>query len=270
MKTNSSWKRCSPREAVHCPGGSRYRRRRAVWGVIALTTALTAAPRQAAAQWVVTDPVNLVQNTFTAIRTLQMISHQVTQITHQVNQIDNQVKALQKLGAPGWREWPLFLQGLDDLMSAGEAIAYSAADLNNRLAETFPGYQLPFDLNLSAAERQQMQRTLLTMHNALRTTKGQMDRVNTGLAELRTIKTQMGTIRGHQEALEMANTLTAFVAEEITMLRQGLAVMTNIAAVQSSQEMQRQLQANAARAEVIQNTESRLRGSSNGINPSWE
>ena len=94
--------------------------------------------------------------------------------------------------------------------------------------------------------------------------------INTGLAELRTIKTQMGTIRGHQEALEMANTLTAFVAEEITMLRQGLAVMTNIAAVQSSQEMQRHLQASAARAEVIRNTDGRLRGSSTGINPSWE
>lgn len=49
------------------------------------------------AQWAVIDATNLVQNTLTAVRTLEMIENQVSQLQNQAQMLVNQAKHLQSL-----------------------------------------------------------------------------------------------------------------------------------------------------------------------------
>lgn len=51
----------------------------------------------AQAQWVVVDPTNLVQNTLTAIRTLEQINNQVQQLQNEAQMLINQARNLASL-----------------------------------------------------------------------------------------------------------------------------------------------------------------------------
>jgi P-type conjugative transfer protein TrbJ len=49
------------------------------------------------AQWVVIDPTNLVQNTLTAIRTLEQINNQIKQLQNEAQMLTNQARNLASL-----------------------------------------------------------------------------------------------------------------------------------------------------------------------------
>jgi hypothetical protein len=52
-----------------------------------------------------------------------------------------------------------------------------------------------------------------------------------GLSRIAQIKAQVGTIQGHEAALELQNTATVFNAEELLLLRQALMAQTSMQAV---------------------------------------
>jgi len=58
----------------------------------AIAAMLCTATATAHAQWVVIDPTNLVQNTLTAIRTLEQIN--LEQINNQIQQLQNEAQML--------------------------------------------------------------------------------------------------------------------------------------------------------------------------------
>jgi len=45
------------------------------------------------------------------------------------------------------------------------------------------------------------------------------------------MKRQLGSIRGHEEALELNGTIGMYTAEELTLLRQAISALTNVQAV---------------------------------------
>ncbi|MEB5487324.1 DUF4141 domain-containing protein, partial [Burkholderia pseudomallei] len=51
----------------------------------------------AQAQWVVVDPTNLVQNTLTAVRTMEMIENQINQLQNEAQMLVNQGRNLASL-----------------------------------------------------------------------------------------------------------------------------------------------------------------------------
>ena len=57
-----------------------------------------------------------------------------------------------------------------------------------------------------------------------------MQDVAPGMMRLQQIKAQMGGIQGTQEAVELQNTLQAYAAEELVMLRQAVAVFGEVPA----------------------------------------
>ncbi|MEG6992715.1 P-type conjugative transfer protein TrbJ, partial [Pseudomonas aeruginosa] len=59
--------------------------------------ALIGAMPVAQAQWVVIDPTNLVQNTLTAIRTLEQINNQIQQLQNEAQMLTNQARNLASL-----------------------------------------------------------------------------------------------------------------------------------------------------------------------------
>src|SRR3546814_14359412 len=67
--------------------------------LIAAAVAAMLCTATAHAQWVVVDPTNLVQNTLTAIRTLEQINKQTQQLQNEAQMLMNQARNLASLPA---------------------------------------------------------------------------------------------------------------------------------------------------------------------------
>jgi len=96
-----------------------------------------------------------------------------------------------------------------------------------------------------------------------------MQDIGPGMARLRQIKAQMGGIEGTQQAVELQNTLQAYAAEELMMLRQAVAVQTNAIAVAQAQQVQREMEEQAVLDQILENTLSRPRTHSPGFDGRW-
>jgi P-type conjugative transfer protein TrbJ len=211
---------------------------------------------------IVIDPRNLVQNA-------RQVAQAATQINNQRLQIEYQLRALAKLSRPNWRDINGLMSQLDLLMQEGESLAYSASDLDEQFRRTFPGYELPAGWVASDAQRTQATRALATLHASLSATRRQMQDIRPGIVRLQQIKAQMSGIRGTQQAVELQNTLQAYTAEELVMLRQAVAVQTNAIAVAQAQQIQREMEEQAVLGQVLDNTLSRPRTHSPGFDGRW-
>lgn len=243
--------------------------RRILASVFVLAGATLAAPGAAHAQLpipglpqIVLDPKNLVENVRQVAQTARQIENQRQQILHQI-------QSLRKLSNPNWREIGGLVDHLDALMRQGEALAYSAADLDAQFRQTFPGYQLPAGWVASEGQRVQATRALATLRASLAATQRQMQDLRPGMARLGQIKQQMGSIQGTQEAIELQNTLQGYVAEELMLLRQAVAVQTNAVSVAHARQVQKELQEQAVLEEIVRNTLGRPRTPSPGFDGRW-
>ncbi len=182
-------------------------------------------PARATAQFAVYDAANHSEN-------ILQVAKAISQINNQRLQIQYQLQALKKLGGATWRDIRPLVQQLDALMQQTQALAYSLANLDQQFQQTFSGWQATSsNLALPVNQRRQAERTLGTMRAALNVLNEQARQFAAGQATLAAIKAQMGSIDGHQEALELQATIDAFNAEESALLRQTLLTQANIDAV---------------------------------------
>lgn len=99
----------------------------------ALRTALAAALTgslvftQPASALVVFDPTNYVQNTLTAVRTLEQINNQVTQIQNQVQMLSNQAKHLKSLDYSSLSSLLSLLSKSNALISQAQGLTFEVS-----------------------------------------------------------------------------------------------------------------------------------------------
>src|SRR5208282_1998023 len=99
--------------------------------------------------------------------------------------------------------------------------------------------------NYPTDQQTQSVRTLATMRGALDAENGAAQDVPTSLAQLEAIKGQMAGIQGHEAALELNGTIGMYSAEELTLLRQAVAALTNVQAVYNANQVNGQAQEGA-------------------------
>jgi type IV secretion system protein TrbJ len=199
------------------------------------------APVRAEAQFgllgsgVVFDPSNFARNVLHYARRLE-------QMNLQRQQLQQQLVALRKLRSPAWRQINSALAQVDAIMQQGQSLAYGLRAIDTEFQRTFPGAQA--FRNYPTEERTQSVRTLATMRGALNAVHRAAQEFPTSVARLEAMKRQLGTVQGHEEALELAGTIDMYSAEELTMLRQAVSGLTNVEAVyyanQVNGEAQRQ------------------------------
>lgn len=230
---------------------ARTRQLPAVVCLIALAFAQPAAP-----QIPVTDAAHIAVNTYYHILHYVQFAEQIyqhyTQIANQIRQIEYQVQALKKLEHPNWREVADLIAFLDYLMKQGEALAYSLGDINQRFLDTFPGWQEWQSWPLQY--RNQTVRALETMRTGLNTVAEQAHHDIADQLFLSRIQSQMDSIHGTQEALELNATLQAFNAQELSVIKQSLATGNNMASVYYAEQLNREAQANASLQAALDRT----------------
>ncbi len=194
--------------------------------VLAFGLALAPAPVEAQfglfGSGIVFDPSNFARNVLHYKRRLD-------QMNLQRRQLQEQVVAMRKLRNPNWRQIKTTLAQIDVLMQQGQALAYSLRAIDREFQRTFPGAQV--FRNHPAEERMQAVRTLATMRGALNAANRAAREFPTSVARLEGMKRQLGSIRGHEEALELNGTIGMYTAEELTLLRQAVSALTNVQAV---------------------------------------
>ena len=206
----------------------------------AFAVALTLfAPISARAQFgsgIVFDPGNFARNVLHYARRLEQMNLQREQLQEQVN-------AMRKLRSPNWREINSALKQMDALMQQGQSLAYNLRAIDAEFQRTFPGAQVFRDY--PAEERTQAVRTLATMRGALNAANRAAQDFPTSIAKLETMKKQLSSIQGHEEALELNGTIGMYSAEELTMLRQAVSGLTNVQAVYYANQVNAQAQREA-------------------------
>jgi P-type conjugative transfer protein TrbJ len=171
---------------------------------------------------IVFDPTNFARNVLHYTRRLE-------QMDLQRQQLQQQLAAMRKLPNPPWRDIAQTVAQVNALMADGRALAYELADLENQFHATFPVDRSFHDW--PTERRAQAQRTISTMSAALSGARTQAQGFNDGLDRLSQMKSQVGSVPGHEAALELQNTATVFTAEELMLLRQALMAQTSMQAV---------------------------------------
>ena len=182
---------------------------------------------------IVFDPTNFARNVLHYTRRLE-------QMDVQRQQLEQQVAAMRKLPNPPWRDISQTVSQINALMADGRALSYQIANLDQQFRTTFP-----VDKSFSdwpTERRAQAQRTVATMAAALASARTQAQVFNDGLGRVAQIKSQVGSIQGHQAALELQNSATVLTAEELMLLRQALIAQTSMQAVYYSDRVNAEAQ----------------------------
>ena len=205
--------------------------------IVAFGLGLTPSPAQAQfglfGSGIVFDPSNFARNVLHYARRLE-------QMNMQRQQFQQQLTAMRKLRAPNWRQINATLTQMDALMQQGQALAYSLRAIDQEFQRTFPGVRA--FRNYPAEQQTQAVRTLATLRGVLNAANRAGRDFPTSVARLDAMKRQLGSIQGHEEALELNGTIGMYSAEELTLLRQAVSALTNVQAVYYADQVNAQAQ----------------------------
>lgn len=210
--------------------------RSAVRRVAGVTLAVLCLTPRAHAQLAVFDPTNFARNVLHYARRLE-------QMDLQRRQLEQQITAMRKLPNPPWRDISQTVAQINALMADGRALSYQLANLDQQFRVTFPVDKSFADW--PTERRAQAQRTVATMGAVLAGARAQAQVFTDGLGRVAQIKAQVGTIQGHEAALELQNSATVLTAEELMLLRQALIAQTSMQAVYYSDRINAEAQQSA-------------------------
>ena len=160
------------------------------------------------AQLAVFDPTNYAEN--------------VLHVVKAAEQIRLAEQALRKLTHPEWRD-------ITQVVSTVARSQSATADVSRHFGSVFPGAVATRDFVTSDRERSRS--TLAALAGVLDAARASSSTVAPGVAQLDRFQPQVAGAQGHEESLELANTVHVYTAQELTLLRQAVAAQTSAEAV---------------------------------------
>ena len=106
--------------------------------LLAAAVAAMLCTATAHAQWVVIDPTNLVQNTLTAIRTLEQINNQIQQLQNEARMLTNQARNLASLPFNVVSRLRSNLATTQRLIARAKGMAYDVARMDQDFQRLYP------------------------------------------------------------------------------------------------------------------------------------
>ena len=174
------------------------------------------------AQWVVVDPTNLVQNTLTAVRTLEQINNQIQQLQNQAQSLINQGRNLASLPFNVVNRLRSTLASTQQLITQAQGLAFQVQSMDQEFAQLYPqqyaatvsGNQMYLDAH------QRWQNTL----NGLQTAMQMQAQVSQNVTEDESVLTdlvgQSQSATGALQAMQATNQLLALQAKQSIQTQQ--------------------------------------------------
>lgn len=170
----------------------------------------------AQAQWVVVDPTNLVQNTLTAVRTLEQINNQIQQLQNQAQSLINQGRNLASLPFNVVNRLRSTLASTQQLITQAQGLAFQVQSMDQQFAQLYPqqyaatvsGNQMYQDAH------QRWQNTLTGLQTAMQMQAQVSQNVTDDQSVLTDLVGQSQSATGALQAMQATNQLLALQAKQ--------------------------------------------------------
>ncbi|HFH3388844.1 TPA: P-type conjugative transfer protein TrbJ [Pseudomonas aeruginosa] len=216
---------------------------------------------QPASAITVFDPSNFVQNTLTAVRTLEQINNQINQLQNEAQMLMNQARNLAKLDFNIVNRLRSTLASTERLIAEAQGLAFDVTNMDREFARLYPEqYAATVSGDRMAQDaRERWKNTLDGLHTAMR----MQAQVSQNLAQdegaLADLVSQSQSATGALQAMQATNQLLALQAKQ-SIQSQQLQITQNRAA---SLELARQ----AAAAERAREVRRRFLGTGTPYTP---
>jgi len=186
----------------------------------ALSAALLIA--QPASAITVFDPSNFVQNTLTAVRTLQQINNQIQQLQNEAQMLMNQARNLAKLDFNIVNQLRSTLATTERLIAEAQGLAYDVAHMDREFARLYPDQ---YDASISGERmaqdaRERWQHTLNGLHTAMRMQAQVSNNLAQDESALSDLVNQSQSAEGALQAMQATNQLLALQAKQSIQAQQ--------------------------------------------------
>jgi P-type conjugative transfer protein TrbJ len=216
-------------------------RSRAAW----LTAALLSVPialspvlvQPAAAQWIVYDPTNYVQNVLTAARSLEQINNQITGLQNQATSLINQARNLASLPFSSLQQLQQSVQRTQQLLQQAQRIAYDVQNIDQAFRTTYGNASMTAsDQELVAQARERWQNTVGGLQDAMRVQAGVVGNIDTNRTQMSALVGQSQGATGALQATQAGNQLLALQAQQLADLTAVVAANGRAQNIQSAEQ----------------------------------
>ncbi len=171
---------------------------------------------------IVLDPTNLVQNTLTAVRTLEQINNQVQQLQNEAQMLSNQARNLASLDFSVVNQLRASLARSEQLIAEAQGLAYDVQNLDSEFARLYPeeyaaavsGDQMYRDA------RERWANTLDGLHTAMRMQAQVSQNLSEDESALADLVGQSQSATGALQAMQATNQLLALQAKQSIQAQQ--------------------------------------------------
>lgn len=184
--------------------------------------ALIGAMPVAQAQWVVIDPTNLVQNTMTAVRTLEQINNQIKQLQNEAQSLMNEARNLASLPFNVVNRLRANLDTTRQLIAQARGLAFDIQSMDQQFAQLYPEqYAATVSGNRMFQDaHQRWQNTLQGLQTAMRMQAQVSQNLNQDEGVLADLVDQSQSATGALQAMQATNQLLALQAKQSIQTQQ--------------------------------------------------
>lgn len=173
----------------------------------------------AAAQWVVYDPTNYVQNVLSAARALEQINNQIQSLQNEAQMLINQARNLASLPYSSLQQLQQSVQRTQALLGQAQRIAFDVQQIDQAFQSQYGNISLSTsDQRLVADARSRWQSTVGGLQDALRVQAGVVGNIDTNRAEMAALVGQSQGATGALQATQAGNQLLALQAQQLADL----------------------------------------------------
>lgn len=171
---------------------------------------------------VVLDPVNLVQNTLTAVRTLEQINNQIKQLENEAQSLINQARNLASLPFNVVNRLRSNLDTTRQLIAQARGLAYDIQQMDQQFAQLYPEqYAATVSGNQMFQDaHRRWQNTLQGLQTAMRMQAQVSQNVNQDEGVLADLVSQSQSATGALQATQATNQLLALQAKQSIQVQQ--------------------------------------------------
>ena len=173
----------------------------------------------AAAQWVVYDPTNYVQNVLSAVRAREQINNQIQSLQNEAQMLINQARNLASLPYSSLQQLQQSVQRTQALPGQAQRIAFDVQQIDQAFQSQYSNISLSTsDQRLVSDARSRWQNTVGGLQDALRVQAGVVGNIDTNRAEMAALVGQSQGATGALQATQAGNQLLALQAQQLADL----------------------------------------------------
>lgn len=202
--------------------------------------------------FVVNDPLNLAQNTQTALATVQSSLELIDQSKRQIEQLQLSVKNIKHLSDKDWLTVQSFMQMMYDQVRQSQDLARSMSALSELFKKQYPNYQGKKDFSSELYEWSDT--VFKTFESSLYTLDIQANAIYSEQTLLENLARISQNAEGRMQALQVANLIAIEQVSQLQKFRELMMAQSNLQLAYLSHEHQQKRVQQMSIEQLIKNT----------------